>query len=475
MPSSSGRFRNDMLRTTSELWVERFYGELRRLAEAHQLQWMLEPYFLLHHDWRTAAARAHLAGCEFWMGGPQLTGPAPDAAALYGQKVVWAEAFTSESWESAWRNDPWRMKPFGDAAFCRGINHFVMHGFTHNPWDDRYQPGLTMGFWGTQMNRNATWWPYSRDWHRYLARCHFLLQQGHPVADVLSYPPKAEHIPGPVVEAGPYRQTVLNDEALLQRLAVRNGKLVLPDGNEYTALALAPGQALRPEALRKIRDLVHDGAALIGARPPAHSPSLEGFPACDQAVAQMIAELWGQPGQPSGAKPPGRVIAGQPIASALEALAGGPDFAWRPLYVPAFGQEPIIIPHVLCFHRRSGQTDIYFLSNQEERAVEILADFRVERKQPELWNPVNGAVRTLPESRSEAQRTLLPLRFEPRQSFFVVFRTLAGAPSPASGPNIPVLRQVFQFNGPWGVSFESEVGWTNARHFRRPGRLDPAG
>jgi hypothetical protein len=55
-----------MLRTISELWVERFYGELRRLAEAHQLQWMLEPYFLLNHDWRTAAARANLAGCEFF-------------------------------------------------------------------------------------------------------------------------------------------------------------------------------------------------------------------------------------------------------------------------------------------------------------------------------------------------------------------------------------------------------------------------
>jgi len=239
----------------------------------------------------------------------------------------------------------------------------------------------------------------------------------------------------------------------------------------------------------------------------------------------MIEELWGQPGQPAGAKPPGQartfhkfrrprgvaqtsslpyrgfpirrfdqagtacrlevgdtagwkpalrslgspvpplgpeisgqVIAGQPIASALEALAGGPDFACRPLYIPAFGQEPIIIPRVLCFHRRSGQTEIYFLSNQEDREMEILADFRVEREQPELWDPVNGAVRMLPESRSEAQRTILPLRFEPRQSFFVVFRTPAGARSPASGPNIPVLRQVFQFNGPWGVSFDPKWG-----------------
>ena len=134
----SERFRADMLRTISELWIERFYGELRRLADENDLQWMIEPYFLMNHDWRTAAARAHVPGSEFWMGGPQLIGPAPDTAALYGQKVVWAEAFTAESEESAWRNDPWRMKPYGDAAYCQGINHFIMHGFTHNPCDDRY-------------------------------------------------------------------------------------------------------------------------------------------------------------------------------------------------------------------------------------------------------------------------------------------------------------------------------------------------
>ncbi|MGA2660903.1 MAG: glycosyl hydrolase [Verrucomicrobiota bacterium] len=453
-----GRFRNDMLRTVSELWLERFYGELRRLAEEHQLQWMLEPYFLLNHDWRTAAARAHLAGSEFWMGGPQLIGPAPDSAALYDQKVVWAEAFTAESWESAWRNDPWRMKPFGDAAFCRGINHFVMHGFTHNPWDDRFQPGVTMGLWGTQMNRHATWWPYSRPWHRYLARCQLLLQQGHPIADVLAYPPKAEHIPGPVVDAGPFQQTVLNEETLLRRLTVHDGRLVLPDGNDYAALALAPSQALRPEELRKIRDLVQAGATVLGLRPPAHSASLENFPACDRVAAKLIEELWGKPGQPAQEKRKGRIIGDQPIASALDRLVEGPDFVCQPLYIPLFAQEPVITPRLLYRHRRSGQTDIYFLSNQEDRPLEIRADFRVAGRQPELWDPGDGAVRLLRDFHPQGKRTLIPLRLEPRQSFFVVFRLPTAASPRAERPNIPVLRQVFQLTGSWEVGFDPKRG-----------------
>ena len=164
-----------------------------------------------------------------------------------GTRIVWAEAFTAESYNSAWRNDPWRMKLYGDAAYCQGINHFIMHGFVHNPFEDRFQPGLTMGFWGTQMNRHTTWWPYSASWHRYLARCQFLLRQGQPVADVLTYPPRAEHIPAPVLDSGPYRQTVLNDETLLNRLVVREGRIVLPHGTSYAALALVPGQPLRPK------------------------------------------------------------------------------------------------------------------------------------------------------------------------------------------------------------------------------------
>ncbi len=456
------RFRADMLRTISELWIERFYGTLRQLADENQLQWMIEPYFALNHDWRTAGARAHVPGSEFWMGGPQLIGPAPDIAALYGHKVVWAEAFTAESYESAWRNDPWRMKPYGDAAYCQGINHFIMHGFTHNPFDDRFQPGQTMGIWGTQMNRHATWWPYSADWHRYLARCQFMLQQGQPVADVLAYPPTTEHIPGPVVDSGAYRQTVLNDETLLKRLAVRGGRIVLPHGTSYAALAVAPGQPLRPETLRRIRDLVNEGVTLIGARPPARSASLENYPACDQEVTGLINELWGKSDQPAEADRKlgkGRIIAHRPLASALDELAGGPDFTCRRLNIPFFSSaHEITTPRVLFFHRRSDQADIYFVSNQEDQVVEIAADFRVAGKQPEWWNPVVGDVRLLQDFRIHGGRTVVPLRLEPRQSLFVVFRKPAGNPAPVREPNCAAARQVCQLAGSWEVSFDPKWG-----------------
>jgi hypothetical protein len=354
------------------------------------------------------------------------------------------------------------MKLYGDAAYCQGINHFIMHGFTHNPWDDRVRPGLTMGFWGTQMNRHLTWWPYSMDWHRYLARCHFLLQQGLPVADVLTYPPRAEHIPAPVLDTGAFRQTVLNDETLLGRLAVRAGRIVLPHGTSYAALALAPGEALRPEALRKLCELVNDGAALIGSRPPERSASLENYPDCDQVAARLIAQLWGESGMPAQATRKvgkGRVIAGRPAASVLDEIAGGPDFICRRLTLPWFASESEFpSQRVLFCHRRSENADIYFVCNQDDRASEIAADFRVARKQPELWDPVSGETRPLPDFRLEGERTVVPLRLEPRQSRFLVFRKPADKPTAEHGRNFAPAQQVLQLSGPWEVSFDPQWG-----------------
>ncbi len=473
------RFRADMLRTISELWTERFYGELRRLADANGLQWMIEPYFLMNHDWRTAAARAHVAGSEFWMGGPQLIGPAPDTAALYGQQVVWAEAFTAEAEESAWRNDPWRMKPYGDAAYCQGINHFILHGFTHNPWDDRYRPGLTMGFWGTQMNRNVTWWPYAGGWHLYLARCQFLLRQGLPVADVLTYPPRAEHIPAPVLDTGAYRQTVLNDESLLGRLAVRDGRIVLPHGASYAAVALAPGQPLRPEAIRKLRDLVAEGATLVGVRPPSHSASLENYPACDQETARLIDELWGKSAEAAKGRRKlgrGQVILDQSPAQVLDKLTGGPDFVFRPLRVPAFSRESEFpAQRVLFFHRRSDSGDAYFVCNQDDRVNEIAADFRVARKQPELWDPVSGDIRSLSDFRIQGERTVVPLRLDASPELLCRFpqssdrsASAEGGEFPGRAPGVSIIRAV-------GGELRPELGRARASHFRRAGRLDATG
>lgn len=480
-PDLTNRFRRDMLRVISDLWLERFYAEIRRFADANGIEWMVEPYFKLTIDWRTVAARSHLPGSEFWVRdltappnpfAGDLTGPGPDTAALYGHEVVWAEAFTAGAENGAWRNDPWLLKPHGDGAFCRGINHFMMHGFTHNPFGDHLRPGLSFGFWGTQLNRHMTWWPYSSAWHRYLARCHFMLRQGLPVADVLAYPPRTEHIPGHVLPCAPFKENVSNDETLLERLSVKDGRLVLPHGVSFAALAIPPQKAfaqrsMTPQALGRIFELLNDGATLIGEPVPARSVSLQNYPQCDDEMARRIAEIWGE-SEPAkqGERPvgKGRVIWGRPVAQVLDEVAGGPDFDFPS--VPQFEPDKSYNPRYDFFHRRTPEAEIYFVSNPRDETLEATASFRVTGRQPRLWDPVTGQKRPLSQYREDKGHTVIPMRLVPRQSLFVIFPLESQDQPPAKGQqNFPNAQVVTEIEGPWQVAFDPRWGGPEQAEF----------
>jgi len=80
-------------------------------------------------------------------------------------------------------------------------------------------------------------------------------------------------------------------EVVLNRMKVRNGRLVLTDGMSYRLLVLPEVETMTPALLRKIKTLSDDGANIIGP-PPHKSPSLAGYPKCDQEVQHLANELW---------------------------------------------------------------------------------------------------------------------------------------------------------------------------------------
>ena len=454
----TARFRFDMQRTISELWAERFHGTLRRLADENDVGWMTEPYFKVPLDWTASGGLSTMPGAEFWVGeggsmGMNL-GTAPEIAAVYGHKIAWAEAFTAEAHHSAWRNDPWILKRSGDAAFALGINLFYLHGFVHNPFPDEYRPGLTMGYWGTQFSRHLTWWSFSRGWHDYLARCQSLLQEGRAVFPLLLYPAKIE--PNPKMSPAEYRSARIPDELLLRRLAVHDGRLVFPHGAEFAALTLS-GDALRPEALAKIKELVAAGAVLLANPPPRRSPSLENYPAADAQVARLIDEIWGAD---AGDRPVdrrlgrGRVIAGVSLEEGMRRMSQRPDFLYEP---NNGGPRPALLSH----HRVVGEARLWFVSHQGHEPARVRASFAVSGLQPEWWDPVEGTTHDLPAFRFAEGRTVVPLEFAPWQSGFVVFRRPVRAPE-GGGSNWPVLAAAGTVSGPWEVTFDPRWGGPHA-------------
>jgi hypothetical protein len=390
-----------------------YVGGLRDLCHEHGLKMWLENYghWGFPGEFLQYGGASDEIGGEYWVDGDLGSiecRAASSAAHIYGKPVVWAEAFTGGP---AFINTPRNLKARGDWSFCEGINQFVLHVYIHQPWEDKV-PGINAGF-GTEFNRHNTWFEQSKTWIEYLRRCSVMLQAGQPVADVAYFisedTPKMTGLCSP--ELPPGRDfDFINAEVIQNNLAVSNGMLTLPHGVTYRVLALPESATMRPELLRRIRDLVKAGATVVGT-PPSRSPSLEDFPKCDEEVRQLAREIWGDtPAGPSGEHRlgQGRIVWGKGLDEVLAALGSKPDF---------------VSPAKLRFkHRRQGDTEIYFVANPDAAPVTTVAAFRADGRMPELWWPDSARIERPAAFEAADGRVRLPLALGPNASVFVVFR-----------------------------------------------------
>jgi hypothetical protein len=213
----------------------------------------------------------------------------------------------------------------------------------------------------------------------------------------------------------------MNAEVLLGRLTVKDGRMTLPEGASYRALVLPPGDAMSPAVLRKLRDLVEGGATVVGPR-PSRAPGLAGYPQSDDEVKKVAAELWGNCERDACEHRfgRGRVVVNKPLGDVLAGDGVPPDFevSGRP------------DARFVYLHRRAGNADIYFVSNQRDRAEQVSIAFRTAEKAPELWDPDSGRMTAASVYQSGSGRTTVPLQLDPAGSVFVVFRR------PAKGPTV---------------------------------------
>ena len=179
--AETGKFRSDFDATIKDLYRDAHFAITSRMLREAGLTFSCEPY---GGPWRQVEIMPLVPTVmtEFWTNGGNFNGLELDStvAALRksGQNIVEAEAFTGDPADSQWSETPAWLKPIGDTAFCAGVNRFILHRYTPQPWDDLYQPGNTMGRWGTHFDRTQTWWEPGKAMVRYWTRCQALLQWG---------------------------------------------------------------------------------------------------------------------------------------------------------------------------------------------------------------------------------------------------------------------------------------------------------
>lgn len=306
-PEISERFLWDVRQTAQELVVENQVKRLRDDGQQHGLQLSLEPYDLNPCGDAKLGSIADVPMGEFWSKRWEVDTDfsiveATSIGHTLGRTVIGSEAFTA-SMDEKWQQYPGSMKAQGDWALCAGINRFVFHRYQSQPWMDRF-PGMTMGpdgGYGVHWERTQTWWDMVGAYHLYLSRCHQMLRRGLFVADILYLipegapmvflPPPNAFLQGELPDRLGYNFDGCGPDALMSRASVQDGRIVFPDGMTYSILVLPQVDTMTPPLLRKIVELVEEGATVIGT-PPRKSPSLVGHPACDREVQDLSAKLW---------------------------------------------------------------------------------------------------------------------------------------------------------------------------------------
>jgi hypothetical protein len=174
-------FRSDFQQTIRDLYRENYFAVIAQKLHAAGLQFMCEPY---GGPWTISEVVPSVDRVltEYWTEGgkflPYELAPTVAAVRSANGNLIEAEAFTGPPGFSQWSETPAWLKSIGDTAYCEGVNRLCLHRFVHQPLDERYRPGVTMGQWGTHFDRTQTWWGPGKAWVEYLTRCQAVLQWG---------------------------------------------------------------------------------------------------------------------------------------------------------------------------------------------------------------------------------------------------------------------------------------------------------
>ncbi|KAA8486266.1 alpha-L-rhamnosidase-like protein [Arcticibacter tournemirensis] len=517
----SERFLYDIRQTISELIADNFFKTLKQLAHEKGATFTAEATApVMVADGLLHFKEVDIPMGEFWLRSPSHDKPndvrdAISGAHIYGKNVIQSEAFTEVRMH--WDEHPGMLKALQDRNYALGINRLVYHVYTHNPWMDR-KPGMTLNDVGLLFQRDQTWWKQGRSWVEYAERCQSLLQQGRPVDDIAvftgeEFPGRAilperlvPSLPGifgkevvtaerkrlenrgvpmremPVgVNTGAnminpadwtdplrgYAYDSFNADVLLNLAVVRNGRIELPGGASYAVLVLPGKHPMNPNSnlmsagvAERLLQLVKDGATVVLGDRPVTTPGLKDFTEEDKRLQIATEELWGgsfttvRNGAASAMVKQvgkGRVIPG-PIS--LESF----DFIGVPCDFTYTGKNNEPAGKIAWNHRSTGDSEIYFVSNQDSVNKELVLSFRVADKVPDIYDPVTGRTITATNWTASSGRTELPMLFPPNGSYFVIFRNETVPSANGDKKNWSESHTVKQIEGGWSVHFDPVLG-----------------
>ena len=429
--SQSEAFLYDFRKTIAELIEQNYYKHFSELCHKANVEMHAEIIYggpgYPPLDILKSNSYADLHMFEFWAGNngktsfPEYTPVAKPEAVFpayasicYDKPILGAEAYTAQAHYS---ESPWDLKPFGDRAYCSGINQFILHSYVHQPFDKK--PGMTLGQFASHFNRNNLYWQHFSDWSAYHARVQYLLQKGLVQSQVMHF--LGDQLPQGLDRSIPYSlpagysAAFCNIDVLNNKIKVEDGKLRMPNGLTFSLLSIPDAPAMELATLQRIAELVNDGATVYGPK-PARVFSLGKFKEDNIALESLANKVWARVDGKSVTENQygkGKVIWGKPLAQVLGEMK----------VTPAFETNGPDSPELLYIQRKIGDADVFFVANQLDKELQRECLFAAAGAIPEIWDPEPGTVTKPAIYNLENGRIRLPVVFKPRQSLLFVFKT----------------------------------------------------
>lgn len=403
-PETTAGFLHDLRRTLSQLSAERYYGAFDSLARKEGLRFTAQAIggaLCLTGDNIEIKKFIDKPQGEFWAyqtDGSYDIKDCSSAAHLYGKRIASGEAFT----DAKYSHKPADIKHLADYACAFGINEFVVCASAYQPSLEGI-PGNTANGRQYCLNRNNTFWEFTKPMWDSQARCNFLLRQGEPVVDLGVY--LGDDVPIriishrlPEIPAG-FNFDGFTTDALMTMTVNENEEIVLPSGMKYSAITL-PATALPDIVAEKIMDLKKQGAVIFNPND------------------------------------------GEKLPEFLKAANVTPDIAFNP-------QDSIFFAH-----RKLENMDIYFIDNHADSPISDTFTFNSSRCHAEKWDHTTGAISALRFKSNADGMNALDLTLAPHESIFVILHDLHDSPQYVNRS----AADTFTLNDGWSAWFDPAMG-----------------
>jgi hypothetical protein len=268
----------------------------------------------------------------------------------------------------------------------------------------------------------------------------YLFERGRPVSDALWYlGDEINHKPdqNAPFPAG-YKYDYCNPDVLQNRLSVRDGRIVTPEGTSYRVMWLPDNKRMLPDTLEKLLALADEGTVIVGNAPESLA-TLSGGEVAQRRFDAAVKALWndatGENIQTVGKE---KVLSEMMIDDAVEALNISPDVT---------GGE------AMWLHRRTEGADWYSVCAPVGSGFKGELSFN-NSENVEIWDPVGGEIHPAEVVRRDAGRTSIRFDLEQAGSCFVVFGKTA---KPAAVKKTNSTTESTMLAGSWTLTFPS--GW----------------